>query len=99
MADHYLIELTIPKRSSKEQLVDFVHGRLQEKQVPGLVTKVMRTVDVIIVRDWGIGKRNVHFCTERVALLGKDVGCATLIKAAHLRNDQKVNVFVKCCTD
>ncbi|KAK0145668.1 hypothetical protein N1851_015449 [Merluccius polli] len=36
VADHYLIEWTIPKRSNKEQLVDFIHERLKEKQVlPG----------------------------------------------------------------
>ena len=33
VADHYLIELTIPKRSNKEQLVDYIYERLKEKQV------------------------------------------------------------------
>lgn len=36
VAEHYLIELTIPKRANKEQLVDFIRGQLKEKQVlPG----------------------------------------------------------------
>ena len=36
VADHYSIELTIPKRANKEQLVDFICQRLKEEQVlPG----------------------------------------------------------------
>ena len=33
IADYYLIEVTIPKRSNKDQFVDFIRERLKEKQV------------------------------------------------------------------
>ena len=33
IADYYVIEVTIPKRANKDQLVDFIRERLKEKQV------------------------------------------------------------------
>ena len=43
IADYYLIEVTIPKRSNKDQLVDFIRERLKEKQVLSGGTPVEQT--------------------------------------------------------
>ena len=43
IADYYLIEVTLPKRSNKDQLVDFIRVRLKEKQVLSGGTPVEQT--------------------------------------------------------
>ncbi|XP_030229035.1 uncharacterized protein si:ch73-60h1.1 isoform X1 [Gadus morhua] len=43
IADYYVIEVTIPKRANKDQLVDFLRERLKEKQVLSGVTPVELT--------------------------------------------------------